>query len=135
MKSRQLFSIAALLIVAFGSTANALDCDNAQNQQEMNRCVAQHYQGLDLQLNAVWAGLKACLSGEQAQWDRLVRVQKGWIRLKERQCTYEADNDWGGFEEDSLRGSGWPLGYYGCMSQMTEERTVWLSEQFQRNCQ
>ena len=114
--------------------ATALDCDNAQNQHEMNACAAQYYQNADATLNAVWGGLKSCLQKEKDQWNRLVQVQRAWIALKDKQCNYEADSDWGGFGEEDVRGSGWPLGFYGCMTQMTEKRTEWLTQQYEWNC-
>ena len=119
--------ITLVVAVSFWAT-NAVageEC-TGMTQSEMNQCVASDYKASDQKLNMTWIELRVCKINSPEEWALIVKSQKAWIQLKESQCELEAGLDWG----IELRGSGWPLTYFSCMTEMTEERTAFLGTLF-----
>ena len=108
------------------STSATEDVCEYDSQAAMNQCAAQSYKKADDALNMTWVELRVCKINSKEEWNMIVKSQKAWIQFKETQCEYEASLDWG----IELRGSGWPLGYFGCLETMTKERTAFLQQQF-----
>ncbi len=108
--------------------AQALDCANAQSQQDMNQCAQADWEAADEELNGAYAqaitALKA-LDAELAKADRgaedaLRAAQRWWIDFRDNACLAESYAMFGG--------SAQPLLYSGCMARLTRARAddLWL---------
>jgi uncharacterized protein YecT (DUF1311 family) len=121
--------LAALLcLLGAPATAQEVDCANAMAQQELNICAEQDWQKADKDLNItyneVMAEMKAMDEGmpEELQGAEaaLRKAQRAWVAFRDANC--EA----AGFEMRG--GSAEALLVYGCLRQMTVDRTKELAE-------
>ena len=106
--------------------AQEVDCANAMAQQDLNQCAYADWEAADADLNAAYQGAMAILRG----WDEaaapgdqggavaLRDAQRAWITFRDAACAVEGYPMRGGSAE--------PLLVYGCMRQLTEERTAHL---------
>ena len=125
------------LIVALAMIAaqpdDAIDCNNAMNQQDMNFCAEQEFERADAELNALWRRVIAEERANDAEYNReyvatgappvnaeqaLREAQRAWIAFRDAQCTYEGYENFGG----SLQ----PLTEATCRTRMTRERIAQL---------
>lgn len=118
----------ACLFAASPALAEEIDCTTAMAQQEMNICAEMDWQAADKDLNAAYktvlaamkdmdAGLPPELQGAEAA---LRTAQRAWIDYRDAQC------ETAGFPMRG--GSAEPLLVYGCLRQVTENRTAELLE-------
>jgi uncharacterized protein YecT (DUF1311 family) len=114
-------------LLAAPAAAQDIDCANAMAQMELNQCAYQDWEAADADLNAAYKQAMALLkdwdSGLPAEdrggADALREAQRAWISFRDFACEAE------GF---AMRGgSAEPLLVYGCMRQLTEERTAHLT--------
>jgi uncharacterized protein YecT (DUF1311 family) len=121
---RPMFVLACLTLPA---TAQEVDCANAMAQQDLNQCAYQDWEVADADLNDAYqiamqllkdwdASLPADEKGGAAA---LQDAQRAWITFRDKACEAE------GFAMKG--GSAEPLLVYGCMRQLTEERTGHLT--------
>ncbi|OYX26871.1 MAG: hypothetical protein B7Z10_01925 [Rhodobacterales bacterium 32-66-7] len=112
-----------LWLAAMPLAAQEIDCANAFAQQEMNICAEQDWQAADEALNQayqeVMAEMKVMdeqlppeLQGAEAA---LRTAQRAWIAYRDANCEVSGFPMRGGSAE--------PLLVYGCLRQMTENRT------------
>ena len=111
-----LIAIAALL-------AQPLDCSNAMQQQEMNRCAAEAARAADAEMNRAAAQVMRAFAanhgGENGEAARRLRdAQRTWLAFREAQCALAGVEALGGSLEPYLVGD--------CLKTMTEQRTVEL---------
>jgi len=122
--------VAAGVFLAFSSTvAQAQDCDNPRDQQEMNTCVYGDWQLADGELNRVWKqALQVARQmdagylpdGQRPAVDILRDAQRLWIKFRDQTC-----------EAESLAfrgGSAQALLLYACMERLTLRRTEDLKQ-------
>ena len=104
----------------------AIDCDNAQTQQEMNFCAGQDFDKADAALNMAWKKAKAAMTeadksvaefdaAQVGAVDSLVKAQRGWIDYRDGQCEDYAFQSRGGTME--------PLLLMSCKADLTKIRT------------
>lgn len=103
-----LFSLVSISVLA------APNCQNAMTQMDMNECAAIDFKNADLQLNKLYKELFSKL--ETGNQQALKLVQQNWIKYKESQCKYEADE----FKGGSIA----PLILYSCQSRITKQRNA-----------
>lgn len=106
------FSLISISVLA------APNCQNAMTQMDMNECAAIDFKNADLQLNKLYKELFSKL--ESGKQQSLKLVQQNWIKYKESQCKYEADE----FKGGSIA----PLILFSCQSRITNQRNADLIE-------
>lgn len=116
----------ALMCLPFATLAQDVDCDTAETQQDMNFCAEQDWQVADAALNDIYAIAMDVMTQSDAEYapegkseeDRLRTAQRAWVAYRDAAC------DSAGF---AMRGgSAEPLLTYGCMRELTDERTAML---------
>ena len=121
---RPLFVLACLTLPA---AAQEVDCANAVTQQDMNQCAYGGWEAADADLNAAYKRAMDLLKGwdadlpeaEQGGAAALKEAQRAWISFRDKACEAEGYAMKGGSAE--------PLLVYGCMRQLTEDRTGQLT--------
>lgn len=91
-------------------------CEDAQNQQEMNRCAAEEYKKADAELNKAYQQLLPKL--EAPHKEKLKVAQRAWVVFRDAHCDYEA------FMFDG--GTMQPLIQASCLEAVMRERTKQL---------
>ncbi|MCX7287931.1 MAG: lysozyme inhibitor LprI family protein [Rhodobacterales bacterium] len=125
-----MFKLVPVLIalgLACPATAQEVDCANAMAQQDLNQCAYAEWEQADAGLNAAYKQAMALLKSWDAnlpETDRggaeaLKAAQRAWITFRDNACAAEGWAMKGGSAE--------PLLLYGCMRQLTEERTAHLT--------
>ena len=99
------FLLALPLLLAAGGFASAEGLDDCGGSTvEMTKCVWDHYQAVDEELNDVWKqalGVVASngdLPADKVQeWkDHLIAAEKAWIAFKEEDCNGAVAYEWYG---------------------------------------
>lgn len=114
--------------VAAPILAEEIDCATAMAQQEMNICAEMDWQAADADLNAAYKTVMAAMKDMDANLptelqgaeDALRTAQRAWIGYRDAHC------ETAGFPMRG--GSAEPLLVYGCLRQVTENRTDELLE-------
>jgi uncharacterized protein YecT (DUF1311 family) len=117
----------ALACLALPSAAQDIDCANAMAQMELNQCAYDAWEAADVELNDAYTRAMALLKGwdadlpedEKGGADALKAAQRAWITFRDKACEAEGYAMKGGSAE--------PLLVYGCMRQLTEERSAQLN--------
>lgn len=110
-----------LMLFAAILAAQPLDCRNAMQQQEMNRCAAEAARAADADMNRaaaqVMRAFVADRGGENGEAARRLRdAQRTWLAFREAQCALAGIEALGGSLEPYLVGD--------CLKTMTEQRIV-----------
>jgi uncharacterized protein YecT (DUF1311 family) len=106
------------LLMAAAPAAARGGCDNAQDQNTMNRCAEDDYARADAELNRVY---KQVMNGLDTQSEQLLKAaQRDWIAFRDDECKYENVQNEGG--------SIYPLVYNGCLTTLTKARTKQLQQ-------
>jgi uncharacterized protein YecT (DUF1311 family) len=100
--------------------AKADPCPNALTQSEMTQCANRKYRTADATLNKVYAQLVSILNDEEKA--QLKEVQDIWIKYRDANCNFVADQFRGGTMRPTV------LGF--CLAEVTEQRTADLRIQF-----
>jgi uncharacterized protein YecT (DUF1311 family) len=125
--------ILALCLLPFAASAQEVDCANALVQQEMNFCAEQDWQAADALLNDAYATALAAMQDSDAAYapegdseeERLRTAQRAWVAYRDAAC------DSAGY---AMRGgSAEPLLIYGCMRELTDQRTEGLRSLVEEN--
>jgi uncharacterized protein YecT (DUF1311 family) len=118
------FSLAVLAgLLSAQVAAQTIDCANTMAQQELNQCAYADWQAADGTLNDVYRQATALLKGWDADLPFNLRgganalrdAQRAWITFRDKACEAEGFAMRGGTAE--------PLVVYGCMRQLTLDRT------------
>lgn len=129
-----MIAFAAALILAQAATPaaeEAIDCDHAQYQIEMNLCAARDFESSDAALNEQWAKtaarMKALDAGIDAEYDKqpghfetLLEGQRAWLTFRDAQCLSESFMARGGSMQ--------PMLISQCKTYLTELRTQQLRD-------
>ena len=116
-------ALLVLTCLAGPALSQTIDCTNTSVQMELNRCAEQDWQAADAELNraykAVMAEMRALdqtLPPElQGAAVTLRDAQRAWITFRDANCRLAGYPMRGGSAE--------PLLVYGCLRQMTLDRT------------
>ncbi|RYI26210.1 MAG: DUF1311 domain-containing protein [Acetobacteraceae bacterium] len=125
---RPLIVLAALTLPA---AAQDVDCANAVTQMDMNQCAYDDWEAADADLNSAYARAMDVMKtwdadlpeAEQGGAAALKDAQRAWITFRDKACEAEGYAMKGGSAE--------PLLVYGCMRQLTEDRTSQLDAMVQ----
>jgi uncharacterized protein YecT (DUF1311 family) len=116
-----------LACLTLPTAAQEVDCANAMAQQDLNQCAFADWEAADGDLNAAYKRALALLKAwdadlppdEQGGAKALKDAQRAWITFRDKACEAEGYAMKGGSAE--------PLLVYGCMRQLTDERTNHLT--------
>lgn len=117
-------SFAAVFHLGAGAaSAQAVDCDNAITQFDMNQCAYESYMQADAVLNVTWKRAMAAMKSLDAilevekdgAADALLAAQRSWITYRDQACEAEGWLYHGG----SMR----PLIVATCLEDLTKART------------
>jgi uncharacterized protein YecT (DUF1311 family) len=98
-----------------GSPPAAIDpCADAESQAAMDDCTADQYKKNDAALNDVYKQLVARQDDPDEKKD-LVDSEKAWIKFRDADCTFMAD--------DNKGGTIYPAVMNDCLSDLTQART------------
>ena len=103
--------------------AQTIDCANAMAQSDLNICAEQDWQEADADLNRAYAQVMAEMKAMDADLPPALQgaetalrtAQRAWITYRDANCTAAGFPMRGGSAE--------PLLIYGCLRQMTLDRT------------
>jgi uncharacterized protein YecT (DUF1311 family) len=117
----------ALACLTLPAAAQEVDCANAMAQQDLNQCAYADWEAADAELNNAYRNAIVHLKewdaslpqDEQGGAAALKEAQRAWITFRDKACEAEGYAMKGGSAE--------PLLIYGCMRQLTEERTDHLA--------
>jgi uncharacterized protein YecT (DUF1311 family) len=121
-------SLLVLTCLALPAVAQDVDCRNTSVQMELNLCAEQDWQAADARLNRVYKATMAAMKAMdqslppdlQGAAATLRDAQRAWIAFRDKNCNLAGYPMRGGSAE--------PLLIYGCLRQMTEDRTAELQE-------
>ena len=103
----------ALPLFLFAAPAAAKDvCDNAADQNTMNRCAEDAFDRADKTLNKVYADTMKGLDDHGR--DLLKKSERAWIAFRDAECTYQNEANEGG--------SIYPMVDAGCRTTLTKDR-------------
>ena len=94
------------------------ECNNPDTQLAMNLCAQAEYDQADTELNNAYQAIKAPLSAQKA--DQLVTAEQAWIDYRDTYCDF--------VQAQFAGGSIQPTVYYGCLTQLTDNRTAVLQQ-------
>ena len=111
----------SLLVVAsvFGQGTKKAPCSDANTQAEMNICAGKEYKAADATLNRVYQQLVGMLEPEEKA--QLKEAQTAWIKYRDTNCDFVADQ----FKGGTIR----PMIYGLCLAEVTSNRTSELNNQ------
>jgi uncharacterized protein YecT (DUF1311 family) len=125
-----MFRAALIALTCLGAPALAqeIDCANTSIQLELNACAEQDWQAADAELNRVYKTVMAEMKAMdqslppelQGAAVTLRDAQRAWIAFRDKNCTLAGYPMRGGSAE--------PLLIYGCLRQMTLDRTRQLQD-------
>ena len=105
---------------AAGQRKKTIDpCVDPDNQAQMNQCAGKAFRGADAAMNQVYRKLVSLL--DEAEQAQLKEAQTTWLRYRDANCEFVADEYKGG----SIR----PLILASCLADMTKRRTTELKAQ------
>lgn len=126
-----LFAVATL-----GGADEAINCDQALTQADLNICSYRDYQQADRELNAQWKITAARMKeydtdadvpndGRPGYFATLLEAQRAWLAFRDAHCRGEGYLMRGG--------SGEPLLNNGCRGTLTRVRTAQLKDLAEEN--
>ena len=116
------FAIVMLFLFFVGSAlgqGQKPPCSDFDTQTEMNICAGKEYKAADASLNRVYQQLARTLEPEEKS--QLKAAQTAWIKYRDTNCEFVADQYKGG----SIR----PMIYGLCLADVTRNRTSELKTQ------
>lgn len=94
-------------------------CAEAQTQTDMNICWGNRYKAADAKLNAAYREFTAKL--DQAEAAQLKAAQLAWLKFRDANCEFVADQYKGGTMRPMIAGI--------CLTEVTNARTAELKAQ------
>ena len=96
-------------------------CSDLDTQTEMNICAGKEYKAADASLNRMYQQLVKMLEPEEKS--KLKEAQTAWIKYRDTNCEFVADQYKGG----TIR----PMIYGLCLADVTRNRTAELKTQIE----
>ncbi|NER83497.1 MAG: DUF1311 domain-containing protein [Leptolyngbya sp. SIO1D8] len=94
------------------------ECSNPQTQADMNRCTQAEYEQADANLNNAYQAVKGAVSSQQQT--QLLSAEEAWLTYRDINCDF--------VQAQYAGGSIQPTVYYGCLTQLTNDRTAELEQ-------
>jgi uncharacterized protein YecT (DUF1311 family) len=121
-------TLLALTCLGTPALAQEIDCTNSSIQLELNACAEQDWRTADAELNRVYKAVMAEMQAMdqslppelQGAAVTLRDAQRAWITFRDRNCNLAGYPMRGGSAE--------PLLIYGCLRQMTLDRSRQLQD-------
>jgi len=110
---RRLVLIAAMTLAGL-SAAQAVDCDNAEDQATMNACADMALKASDARLNQTYRTITTRLADDPDLTKQLVSAQRAWIAFRDAECSFRSSGASGG--------SAYPMVYNTCLDGLTKTR-------------
>lgn len=118
MTRHSLVFFCAMVLLTSPVIAQSSDCDNAVDQNALNRCADQELKEADARLNAAYQALSQQL--DTASLERLKLTQQAWVSYRDALCAFES--------EPSRDGSVYPLVLSNCLEEATNAQISILEE-------
>jgi uncharacterized protein YecT (DUF1311 family) len=120
--------ITALMLMTAAS-AQAMNCDNAMTQLQMNQCARADFEAADAAMNAQWRLVTDHMRARDREHNpgrdsypgyfvTLDAAQRAWVTYRDRHCLTESFRARGGSMQ--------PMLISGCMAELTRARTAQL---------
>jgi len=115
--------IALLAALVLATQAEAIDCDEAMTQSDMNMCALRDFEAADAQLNRQWALTAARMKAldeeilqddQPGYFETLLAAQRAWLQFRDQHCRSESFLARGGSMQ--------PMLHAGCKAYVTEQR-------------
>lgn len=94
------------------------ECSEPQTQALMNECAQAQYEQADVQLNNTYQSVKASLGTQKTE--QLVAAEQAWLAYRDTYCNF--------VQSQFTGGSIQPVIYFGCLEQLTSDRTAELQQ-------
>ena len=122
-------AVFAAAVPAFADDEPDVDCQSPQPQMEMTYCAEQDFVAADELLNEQYTLTrqamkdwdKEAIDGLGRAADVLLASQRAWLAFRDAQCAFYGYQARGGTME--------PMLIYGCLGELTRQRTLQLKEQ------
>ncbi len=126
--SLYLLAAGVATFIAFGASAEDLDCNNPVTQTDMTACEQERQETADKALNVQYKITRAALAAldddldddMRGAEDALVKAQRAWVNFRDAECEAAGFQARGGTME--------PMLVAGCIAELTDERTKQLKE-------
>ncbi|MBV9045178.1 MAG: DUF1311 domain-containing protein [Alphaproteobacteria bacterium] len=113
MRLRGLMVVAFPVLLLAAAPAHAKDvCDDAPDQNTMNRCAQDDYKASDAALNRAYQKHMKDLDADSQTL--LKTAQRAWLAFRDGECKHQAAPNDGG--------SMYPMAYFGCLNRLTKDR-------------
>jgi uncharacterized protein YecT (DUF1311 family) len=94
------------------------ECNNPQTQTAMNECAQAEYDQADTRLNNVYQSVKASVGPDKT--NQLIAAEQAWLEFRDAYCEF--------VQTQYAGGSIQPTVYYGCLTQLTQDRLAALEQ-------
>ncbi|MGD1941004.1 MAG: lysozyme inhibitor LprI family protein [Leptolyngbyaceae cyanobacterium] len=94
------------------------ECNSPDTQLAMNLCAQAEYDQADTELNNAYQSVKATVGDQKAE--QLITAEQAWIDYRDTYCDF--------VQAQFAGGSIQPTVYYGCLTQLTDNRTAVLQQ-------
>ncbi|GLQ55439.1 lysozyme inhibitor LprI family protein [Devosia nitrariae] len=114
----------ALLTIAFITlmlpSAQAQECEDAEDQATMTACAEQAYEASDAELNALYREIEARLGDDADTKELLVEAERAWLAFRDAECAFSSSGTAGG--------SVYPMIQAMCLDTQTQTRISELQD-------
>ncbi|MCX5567856.1 lysozyme inhibitor LprI family protein [Kaistia nematophila] len=108
------FVLIAAMTLAGLPAAQAVDCDNAEDQATMTACADMALKATDRQLNTTYQAITRRLADDPDTAKQLVAAQRAWIAFRDAECDFRSSGVSGG--------SAYPMVRAACLDGLTRTR-------------
>lgn len=116
---RSTIIILASVFLSAGAGAQAVECDDADDQATMNRCADAAYLASDAALNEAYRALVRSLDADGLAM--LKAAQRAWIAYRDAQCAFDT--------AAAVNASVYPMLVAACRDELTQAQTARLNAQ------
>ena len=111
-----------VLLLSCTTVCAAPSCDTpTATQADLTDCSREIYNAADAELNRAYDALHAKLTPDEQV--ALRSAQRAWLQFRDLECAFVASKFAGGSAE--------PMEHYGCLAQLSEQRSVQLQKERQ----
>lgn len=112
------YAVVGLSVFISGFVHTSETCEGASTQMKLNQCSANAYQAADDELNDTYQALMERLNSNEESTQKLRTAQRAWISFRDAECAFVSSAVEGGSAQPMVRN--------GCLTELTQARTVTL---------